>query len=127
MIQLIPYGRDHSNPPERATINWDTPQTEVLVRGACFDCHSNQTVWPWYSNVAPTSWLLARDIGQAKNAFNFDELTPEQAANMVGEMVEKVQENEMPPFQYQIMHPTSRLSGAERQQLIDGLLATFNK
>jgi hypothetical protein len=54
-IQLVPYGRDHTNPPVTAEPRWDSPQTRTLAVSACFDCHSNETAWPWYTNVAPFS------------------------------------------------------------------------
>lgn len=125
LIQLVPIGRNHTNAPVLYEPAWDSPRTEQLVRGACYDCHSNQTVWPWYSNVAPASWLLYSDITRAKNSFNFNEIDAKIGAALVGEMVENVQENSMPPFQYQMMHPEARFSANERQELIDGLLATF--
>ena len=56
VMQLVPYGRDHSNPPVTAEPNWDSPETRALFKRACFDCHSNETVWPWYAYVAPFSW-----------------------------------------------------------------------
>ena len=55
VIQLLPYGRDHTNPPVVAEPLWDSPQTRALAKRACFDCHSNETIWPWYTNVAPVS------------------------------------------------------------------------
>ena len=71
LLQLIPYGRDHSNPPVISQPAWDSPRTEKLVREACYDCHSNETRWPWYSNVAPMSWLLAQDVSEARGRFKF--------------------------------------------------------
>ncbi len=53
LIQLVPYGRNHTNPPVIQEPAWDSPQTQELFTRACADCHSNTTVWPWYSNVAP--------------------------------------------------------------------------
>lgn len=64
-IQLVPYGRDHTNPPVVAEPAWDSPATRALFVRACADCHSNQTVWPWYSHVAPVAWLVAHDVGPA--------------------------------------------------------------
>jgi len=55
LIQLVPYGRDHSNPPVVQEPAWDSPETRAMVMGACGDCHSNQVVWPFYSNIAPIS------------------------------------------------------------------------
>lgn len=125
LLQLIPYGRDHSNPPVKSQPAWDSPRTQKLVREACFDCHSSETRWPWYSNVAPMSWLLARDVEDARGRFNFNELTPDEALDWVGLMVIKVKNNEMPPMRYTALHAEARFSAAERQDLINGLLLTF--
>ena len=58
LIQFVPYGRDHDNPPVTAEPDWGSPATLRLVRAACYDCHSNETEWPWYSNIARMSWLV---------------------------------------------------------------------
>jgi len=70
-IQAVPYGRHHGNPPVLAEPSWDSPQTRVLTARACFDCHSNATVWPWYSNIAPISWLVQHDVDEGRRAVNF--------------------------------------------------------
>jgi len=57
-MQLVPYGHAHTNPPVTGEPKWDSPQTRELAKRACFDCHSNETDWPWYSNIAPVSWLI---------------------------------------------------------------------
>lgn len=125
LIQLVPYGRNHVNPAGGTEPAWDSPRTAELVRAGCYDCHSNQTVWPWYSNIAPVSWLVYKDVVEARSIFNFNEITPQQGKGMVGELVEQVAENEMPPVQFQAIHPEARFSTAERQELMDGLIATF--
>src|SRR5690349_11025724 len=58
LIQAVPYGRAHTNPPVVSEPHWDSPRTRELAKRACFDCHSNETRWPWYSHVAPMSWVL---------------------------------------------------------------------
>ena len=73
LIQVIPYGRDHSNPPVTAEPAWDSQRTEALARAACFDCHSNETEWPWYTNVAPMSWLIQRDVDEGRRKRNYSE------------------------------------------------------
>ena len=73
LIQLIPFGRTHLNPPQTKEPSWNSPDTRALFRRACFDCHSNQTVWPWYSHVAPVSWLLQRDVNGGRSHLNFTE------------------------------------------------------
>ena len=119
LIQLIPYGRDHTNPPVIAEPKWDTPQTRALAKRACFDCHSNETVWPWYSNIAPISWLVASDTFRGRSRLNFSEWSqPQRGADEVARVL---QEGEMPPFIYLPMHPSARLTSAEKQALITGL------
>ena len=125
LIQLIPFGRDHSNPPIVHEPAWDSPRTKELVQAACYDCHSNQTKWPWYSNVAPMSWLLYQDVSEARSAFNFNEITPGEGADWVGTMVFKIKNASMPPARYQALHPEARFSAEERREIIDGLLLTF--
>lgn len=122
IIQFVPYGRNHTNPPVRQEPVWDSPQTAALARRACFDCHSNQTVWPWYSNIAPVSWLVLRDVDEGRSKLNFSEWDlPQKDAE---EAAEQVQKGEMPPWFYLPAHPQARLSTQEKQALIRGLQAT---
>lgn len=127
LIQLVPYGKDHTNPtvPAENDWEWDSPRTEALVRGACYDCHSNETKWPWYSNVAPMSWLVVRDVQEARSMFNLSEMTLAEGKIRVSEMVERVSGNKMPPPQYTAIHSEARFSTVERQDVINGLLATL--
>ena len=120
VIQLVPYGRDHTNPTGGQPISWDSPRTEQLMRGACMDCHSNETEWPWYSNVAPISWLVQSDVEEGRGALNLSTNQPEAQ-----ELIEAIQEGEMPPWQYKPAHPGARLSASEKRELIRGLQATF--
>jgi hypothetical protein len=124
-IQLVPYGRDHGNPPVVNEPVWDSARTERLARGACFDCHSNETVWPWYSNIAPASWLVFRDVQEGRDSVNFSEWPedlPAGAGAVIGdEAAELVTEGEMPPWQYRIAHSAARLSAAEKLELAAGL------
>lgn len=122
LIQLIPYGRDHANPPGRAEPAWDSPRTRALAVDACFDCHSNETAWPWYTSVAPMSWLTQRDVDEGRDALNFSEWDRAQDAQDVSEVI---REGEMPPWSYGILHPGARMSDAEKERLIAGLEATF--
>jgi cytochrome c551/c552 len=120
LIQLIPYGRNHTNPAVVAEPTWDSPATRDLVKRACFDCHSNETVWPWYSNIAPVSWLVYHDVQEGRNRMNFSEWNSNFHPN-VNELVGIIQEGEMPPAQYLLMHPNAKLSAADKQALISGL------
>jgi hypothetical protein len=123
VIQVVPYGRDHSNPPVLAEPAWDAPATRELAVAACFDCHSNETVWPWYSNIAPISWRLQNHVTEGREKLNFSEWgTGEQETD---EIVEVVRTGEMPPWDYTLTHPEARLSDGDMEALIDGLGATF--
>jgi len=122
-IQLVPYGRDVTNPPVIAEPAWDSPATREIAQRACFDCHSNETVWPWYSRVAPVSWLVYRDVQEGREKLNFSEWG--QGEQEVDEIVEVVQEGEMPMPIYLPMHPEARLGPAEKQALIQGFQNTF--
>jgi cytochrome c551/c552 len=94
-----------------------------MVRNACMDCHSNETVWPWYSNIAPSSWLLQADVEEGRARFNMSNW-PTNAAGQQGlveEMVRVIQRGSMPPFQYLIIHSNASFSAALKEQLIQGL------
>lgn len=123
LIQLVPYGRAHTNPPVLNEAPWDSPQTRTLAERACFDCHSNETEWPWYTNVAPASWLIQRDVDEGREDLNFSEWGSRGEGEEIEELVEVILEGEMPPVQYLPLHPDARLTAAEKQQLADGLEA----
>ena len=119
LIQLVPYGRSHLNPPVVQELAWDSPQTRALAQRACFDCHSNETTWPWYSNVAPISWLIQHDVDEGRQRLNFSNWS--SGARALREVSEVINEGAMPPFYFVLMHPNAGLSSAEKQQLIQGL------
>lgn len=123
LIQLVPYGRDHVNPPVFAEPAWDSPATRALAKRACFDCHSNETRWPAYANVAPVSWLVQRDVTEGRAALNFSEW--HRAQKESHEAAEAVREGEMPMAIYTLMHPSARLSAEERTALAQGLTRTI--
>jgi len=126
IIQLVPYGRDHANPPVVSEPKWDSSQTRMLAERACFDCHSNQTTWPWYSNAAPASWLVYRDVVEGRRRMNFSDWQ-HQRLEEPGEIGAAIDEGEMPPLQYILMHPSARLSAGEKEQLINGLTKTTSQ
>lgn len=122
-LQLVPYGRDHDNPAVSQEPAWDSPRTRELAIAACFDCHSNETEWPWYSNVAPMSWFIQRDVDDGRAVLNFSEWDLEQ--DEADDAAETVLDQEMPPRRYLPLHPGARLSADERRALADGLAATI--
>ena len=132
VIQLIPVQR--TNPPVVTQVKWDSPTTQALFERACADCHSNQTVWPWYSKIAPVSWLVAHDINEGRQHWNISDPTGSQNTARFGsereggtkDIGEVIQSGRMPMSIYRMMHPTANLTPAEKQALITGLQATLS-
>jgi hypothetical protein len=116
-IQLWPVAR--ANPPVTAEISAPQEVMDVL-RSACYDCHSNETHWPWYGYIAPVSWLVAHDVNEARHEMNFSEwglLSEEDAAELREEIWEEVEEGEMPLRKYVWLHSEARLSAEQRRAL----------
>jgi len=126
-LQAVPYGRDHTNPPDGAVATFDSPATKALAERACFDCHSNRTKWPWYSSIAPISWRIQNHVDEGRGKLNFTafEARSEKMTEAAGESGEAVTKGEMPPADYLLAHPEARLSAAEKQALAAGLDRTF--
>lgn len=121
LIQFIPI--DRTNPPVTQEVQWDSPDTQALAQRACFDCHSNETVWPWYGYIAPSSLLLANHIEEGRQHLNFSEW--DQPNEDIDHIVRQIEEGDMPLPGYVLMHGTANLSEAEQQTLITGLQATL--
>jgi Haem-binding domain len=121
LVQLVPYGRDHTNPPVTREAPWPDGRARELATAACYDCHSNQTRWPPQSFVAPFSWLLARDVSQGRDELNFSTWDADDGG--ADDAADAVAEGSMPPRRYVLVHPDAALSGAERQLLVDTLEA----
>ncbi len=124
VIQFIPYGKDHTNPPVISEPNWDSPQTRSLFMRACGDCHSHETKWPWYSNIAPISWLIYHDVKEGREHFNIS-AWGHQKKNEGKDAAEELEEGDMPLKPYLLAHPEARLDEKEKELLIDGLKKTF--
>jgi hypothetical protein len=114
-IQLVPYGRAHTNPPVVAEPAWDSPATRELARRACFDCHSNETHWPAYASVAPSSWLVQNDVDGGRAHLNFSEW--QQSQRHAKDAADEVRSKDMPPWFYAMLHPPAQLSDADRAHL----------
>jgi len=123
LVQAVPYGRSHNNPPVRAEPAWDSSRTRALAADACFDCHSNLTKWPWDSNIAPFSWLIQRDVDSGRSTLDFSDWKRPQEGAL--DAVEATRSGSMPPWYYKLMHPKSRLTRAEREALARGLERTI--
>ena len=123
IAQVVPYGRRHSNPPTTHQPAWDSPQTAASFEATCADCHSNRTKWPWYSHIAPASWLVQHDVDEGRSQFNVSE--PPGRRNEADEAAEMVLDRKMPPAKYLLLHPQARLTPESRSVLAKGLAATF--
>lgn len=125
LMQLIPYGRDVTNPPVVQEPPWDSPRTRELFFRVCKDCHSNETEYPWYAWIAPASWIIAHDVREGRRHFNVSEWhRPQKDAE---EAAEEYRRGSMPPRLYLWAHPRARLNQQERQQLLRGLENTFGE
>lgn len=118
-IQLVPV--DRTNPPVTGEVPAPDDVRAVLER-SCWDCHSNETSWPWYSRVAPASWLVAEDVEDGRRHANFstwDRYDAEERDEVMEEVVEVMEGEEMPLWQYTLLHRDAQLSRAERERLIE--------
>jgi Haem-binding domain len=123
LAQAVPYGRAHGAPPPSGSVRFDSAATRSLVTDACADCHSYDTKWRWYANIAPASWLVQHDVDSGRSALNFSAWDRPQPS--VDEVVGQVLSGSMPPVQYKVAHPAARLSTAQRRRLADGLRRTY--
>ncbi len=117
IVQLIPV--DRTNPPGEGEIG-TPPQVAAILQRACYDCHSNQTVWPWYSKIAPVSWLIARDVHEGRKELNFSvwsSYSDKRKQKKLRETGKEVSEGDMPPWYYVALHPEARLSDADLQTI----------
>ena len=147
VIQFIPAV--HSNPPVVDPIVFTDPNAESIARTACYDCHSNETVWPWYSYVAPFSWYTINHVNEGRAALNFSDIAGTLAgargeradivyaeeegegneggegvssgAEITEEVSETITEGEMPPAYYTLIHRDAVLTAAQKATLITGI------
>ena len=118
---------DMTNPPVDAEMAADRflliePEVGALLRTACYDCHSNETRWPWYAHIAPASWLLANDVKRGRSHLNFSmwgKYAEGRRLLALEGIAEEVGEGSMPLAQYLLLHPEARLDSAARHQIVD--------
>jgi hypothetical protein len=131
LAQIVPVWLLQTNPAVAGQPTWDSARTATLVRDACFDCHSNATTWPWYSHVAPVSWLVTYDVVRGRSHLNFSEWKSgigyggRSPAELADRAARAVTSGDMPPSYYTLMHPRASLSSAERQELAAGLISSL--
>jgi hypothetical protein len=119
LIQVVPVTR--TNPPVESEIN--APENvATILRRSCYNCHSNQTVWPWYAYVAPVSWLVSSDVSGARHKLNFttwSRYTPDEGSTLFREIWKEVQGGDMPPWYYLVRHSEGHLSDDDKTVLRD--------
>jgi hypothetical protein len=118
VIQFVPVER--ANPP----VESDVPapaELKAVLRRSCYGCHSNETRWPWYSRIAPISWLIANDVKEGRREVNFsvwNQFTGSKRARKFKEIVEQVEGNKMPQWYYVLVHPDAKLSAGDKEMII---------
>jgi mono/diheme cytochrome c family protein len=125
-IQFFPYGKNHTNPAVVGEPHWDSPQTQKTFYRVCGNCHSNKTKWPWYSSIAPVSWLVQSDVDEGRQHFNAS-MWGQQKMNRGQDAAGEVGGGDMPPWYYVLGHPEAKLSDSQRATLAKGLKATFGE
>lgn len=118
-IQLAPVKRD--NPAGPDTFNAPAA-VKTIVKRSCYDCHSNETVWPWYTRIAPISWLIAGHVREAREELNFsnwNKLTEKRQNKKREKICDEITEGVMPLPQYVKLHKNARLSEADKKTLCD--------
>lgn len=110
-IQFIPVER--TNPPVQSDIN--APENvKAIFKKACYDCHSNETNWAWYTKVAPASFLAVKDVKDGRRHLNFSEWNLNKESKHKEEIWDELREEQMPPWQYKIFHSQAKLSQEEK-------------
>ena len=116
-IQFVPI--DKTNPPVTGEIKAPAEVMEIL-KVSCYDCHSNETIWPWYSNIAPGSWLVVYDVDEGREHINFSEwqsYSDEDKAENIEEIWEEIEEGEMPLWYYLIIQKEAKLSEDQKETI----------
>lgn len=113
-LQLVPVAR--TNPPVVTPVP-APPEVASILRRACFDCHSNETVWPPQAYVAPVSWIVAHDVKEGRDELNFSEWGPRQEKRVAKKLAREVEEGKMPPFLYVVAHPGAKLGKDDKALL----------
>lgn len=125
IIQVIPSNRPANEPVAGVDFfqQYAVPErVETIIRTSCFDCHSQEVSYPWYSYVAPVSWLVSRDVrfGRANLDFSrWHELDKKDKIKLAGEIGEEVEQGLMPMPIYLVMHSDATLSPEDQQLILE--------
>lgn len=125
LIQFIRPEKNVSAAPAPNDLfaNYQAPDSvERLIKTACYDCHSNNTVYPWYAEVQPVAWWLNDHVQEGKNELNFNEFAtyaPKKGDHKLEEVIEMVEKGEMPLKSYSLIHRNARLTDAQGKNITD--------
>jgi len=117
-VQFVPVAE--INPPAEGNVEI-SPELKAVLRRACYDCHSNETVWPWYSRVAPVSWLIVRDVTKGRAELNFSawsQYNTRRRARKLKEIRQQIEKGKMPQWYYVAVHSNARLSATDRELVL---------
>ncbi|WP_294234610.1 heme-binding domain-containing protein [uncultured Chryseobacterium sp.] len=125
IIQFFPI--DKTNPVPTPGMDFikiknTPPEVAAIINRSCYDCHSNETRYPWYSNIAPSSWILKNHIDEGRKELNFSTFAvyePKTQAHKLQECIEMVEKKQMPLESYFIGHQDAKLTDAQRKLLTD--------
>jgi len=126
-ILMQAYRPSRENPPvdQSKTIEQTMsipPDVQTILSRSCNDCHSSKTTWPWYSNVAPVSWMLADHVKDGRAEMNFSNwatFSPRKKGRKLQEICEQVNKGEMPVSSYLWIHTDAKLSPQEKNRLCE--------
>ena len=125
VIQVIPVERNVSTvPPGQSFEKTEKVPANVaaILKVSCYDCHSNNSRYPWYSELQPGSWFMARHITKGKEELNFDEFnnySKRRKKAKIKSIISQIEKDEMPLKSYRMMHGNARLSADEKTELLD--------
>ena len=125
VIQFIPVHRN--NPPVLKEIN-APKEIQYILQRSCYDCHSNQTKWPWYSYLAPISYLISLDVHKGRDHLNFTEwnkYSSKKQKSLISEALEEIEKKEMPLPLYLLIHQDKKISKEEKEKLKKWAITTF--
>jgi uncharacterized membrane protein len=118
VLQFVPV--DRTNPPEHGQLA-ASPEVQAVLRRACYDCHSNETNWPWYSKIAPVSLLISSDVKKGRKEVNFsvwESYDKRRKTRKLREIAKEVEKGSMPLAYYLPLHPDAKLTAAERDLIL---------
>lgn len=131
LIQFIRPAKNKNSSPSNTGIDnlYSIPNAvQTLLKAACYDCHSNNTVYPWYAEIQPMGWSMNKHIIHGKKELNFDEFgtySKMKRRSKLKSMASQITDGKMPLPSYQWLHPDANLSSAEKEMLLEWTAATI--